>query len=158
MSSTDSGFSEYFPVLANQAFWDEGREILQRKGLAQPWCPTVPRDTPLPPERDTVEHLLLLLSEATSTEALQNIITAHAFYCHRVRERIPSVVLKNDFRYTLPFQTCGIYKCSSRGLHVRRWSPWLRRHGWHPPMSPETKPATMLQAPPVPRDSFGPSF
>ena len=159
MSSRGStpGFTECGPLVANQAFWDEIRAQLQRKDLASPWC-TDPHYAPSLPGGRTVDHLLLLLSEASSTEELQRIITAHAIYCHRARERVPTVVLKNGFRYTLPLQHCGIYKCPGHGIAVREWSSWWRAYKWHPPMSIVLRPATLLKFTPVSEDSFGPPF
>jgi hypothetical protein len=156
MSSGDPT-SEYHPVLANEAFWDYRRRTIQRKDLVQPWCGSQ-RYAPSLPGGRTIDHLLLLLSEASSTEELQNIITAHVIYCHRARERVPTVVLKNGFRYSLPLQHCGIYKCPGQGLAVREWSSWWRAYKWHPPMSIALRPATLLKYTSVPEGSFGPPF
>jgi hypothetical protein len=154
---TSPGFKEIV-VFANEAHWDQVKRQEQRRGLAHPWCSNGSYAPQLPGGK-TVEELQHMLSEAKSTEAVQRIIADHAFFYHPTEQKhFPSVTLRNGFVYTLPFQHCGIYKCSAIGLCVREWKPWNKAHGWSIPMSLETLPITLLSRSPSSKELFCPPF
>jgi hypothetical protein len=154
---TSSG-SKNIPLFANKAYWEHVKREEQRQGLAERWCSNGSYAPQLPGGR-TIEQILLLLSEAKSTEKVQGIIADHAFYHHVTEQKhFPTVTLRNGFLYTLPFQHCGIYKCSVRGLCVREWETWNKAYGWSIPMSIEALPKTLLSRSPSSEELFGPPF
>jgi hypothetical protein len=138
----------------------------ERLSLSLPTSPKrcAPVDTssvPCPgdtPGGRILSRLLQLLSKATSTVALQDLIRSYAFFYHRARVMSPRVLLKNGFLYTVPFQPCGDPYCSKKGYTVRQWSLWWRARGWHPPMSASFYPLTKLLFSPCEKECFGSCF
>jgi hypothetical protein len=100
------------------------------------------------------------LAEAPSTGAARYIINQYSFYTHRRHNLLqtPQVTLQNYYLYTLPFQECREHECTKRGFSVRNWGKWWKLQGWHPPMSVESRPPSVLMFSPVEAECFGPPF
>jgi hypothetical protein len=104
-------------------------------------------------------QIIYILPQANSTRELQDIVRSYSFVHHgEMLVAYPSVLLRNGFRYVLPFARCRDPNCVKQGFTVRVWSEWWRRQGWHPPMHPSTRPDTYVPLPPLEETSFGPTF